>query len=81
VYVHADPARLVQILVNLLNNAAKYTKPGGQAWLTAERVGDDVVIKIRDTGVGIPPEMVSQVFDMFVQVDSSSEKANGGLGI
>jgi signal transduction histidine kinase len=81
VYVHADPARLVQIIVNLLNNAAKYTKPGGEAWLTTERIDDELVIKIRDTGVGIPPEMVSRVFDMFVQVDRSVGKTLGGLGI
>jgi signal transduction histidine kinase/CheY-like chemotaxis protein len=81
VYVHADPARLVQILVNLLNNAAKYTKPGGEAWLTTERIDDEIVIKIRDTGVGIPPEMISHVFDMFVQVDKSFGKTVGGLGI
>ena len=80
-YVDADPARLIQIIVNLLSNAAKYTEPGGKAWLTAEQIGDEAVIKVRDTGVGIPPEMISRVFDMFVQVDESLHHTKGGLGI
>jgi CheY-like chemotaxis protein/two-component sensor histidine kinase len=80
-YVQADPARLIQIIVNLLNNAAKYTEPGGETWLTAEQIGDEAVIKVRDNGVGIPQEMISRVFDMFVQVDESFHHAQGGLGI
>jgi signal transduction histidine kinase/ActR/RegA family two-component response regulator len=80
-YVQADPARLIQVIVNLLNNAAKYTEPGGQTWLTAEQIDDEAVIKVRDTGVGIPPEMLARVFDMFVQIDESSHYAQGGLGI
>jgi len=80
-YVQADSARLIQVIVNLLNNAAKYTEPGGETWLTAELVDDEAVIRIRDTGVGIPPEMLSRVFDMFVQVEESSNYAQGGLGI
>jgi len=80
-YVHADPARLIQIVVNLLNNAAKYTERGGESWLTAEPLGDEAVIKVRDNGVGIPQEMLGRVFDMFVQVDESRHFAEGGLGI
>jgi signal transduction histidine kinase/ActR/RegA family two-component response regulator len=80
-YVHADPARLIQIIVNLLNNASKYTDPGGEVWLTAEQIENEAVVKVRDTGVGIPPEMIARVFDMFVQVDESKHYGNGGLGI
>ena len=79
--LEADPARLVQVVVNLLNNAAKYTDRGGQIWLTANREEGDAVIRVRDNGLGIPPEMVSRVFDMFVQVEGSRRHAQGGLGI
>ena len=73
--------RLIQVIVNLLNNAAKYTEPGGETWLIAEQIGDEAVITVRDNGVGIPPEMLSRVFDMFVQVDESLHFGQGGLGI
>jgi signal transduction histidine kinase len=79
--LEADPTRLAQVLSNLLNNAAKYTNPGGKIWLTAEREGDRVAVSIRDTGVGIPPELLPRVFDLFMQVDRSIEKAQGGLGV
>jgi PAS domain S-box-containing protein len=77
----ADSTRIGQVLSNLLNNAAKYTSPGGQIWLTAHREGDEAVISVRDNGVGIPPEMLERIFEMFVQVDDSLERAQGGLGI
>lgn len=77
----ADPVRLAQIIGNLLNNAAKYTKPGGQIWLTARREGNEAVISIRDTGLGIPADMLIRVFDMFTQVDRTLTRAQGGLGI
>jgi signal transduction histidine kinase len=80
-FIHADPDRLIQVVVNLLSNAAKYTEPGGETWLTAQQVDDEALITVRDTGVGIPPEMLSRVFDMFAQVDESSHYAQGGLGI
>jgi signal transduction histidine kinase/ActR/RegA family two-component response regulator len=80
-YVNADPARLMQIIVNLLSNAAKYTPRRGQIWLSAEQDRDHVVVKVRDNGVGIPPEMVSRVFDMFVQGDETSRDGQAGLGI
>lgn len=79
--VHVDPCRVAQVLSNLLNNAAKYTDKDGQIWLTAVREGNQVVIRIRDTGVGIAREMLPKVFDMFAQVDRTLHRAQGGLGI
>jgi hypothetical protein len=64
-----------------LNNAAKYTKPGGQIWLTARTQGNEAVISIRDNGIGIPADQLPLVFDMFAQVDRSLTRAQGGLGI
>jgi CheY-like chemotaxis protein/two-component sensor histidine kinase len=81
VYLDADPVRLSQVFLNLLNNAAKYTKQGGHIWLTAERQGSDAVVIVRDSGIGIPGHMLSRIFDMFVQVDRSLERSQGGLGI
>jgi PAS domain S-box-containing protein len=80
-FVDGDPVRLAQVFANLLNNAAKYTEPGGQIWLTAERQGSDAFVSVRDTGLGIPPEMLGTVFELFTQVDRTLEKAQGGLGI
>jgi signal transduction histidine kinase len=81
VYLNADAARLAQVFQNLLNNACKYTEPGGRVWLTAERQAGDVVVTVKDTGVGIPPDKLASIFDMFTQVDASRERARGGLGI
>jgi signal transduction histidine kinase/ActR/RegA family two-component response regulator len=80
-YVQADAARLAQVVANLLNNATKYTEPGGRIWLTAEREGAQAVVRVRDTGIGIPAEMLPDIFGMFVQVDSALERSQGGLGI
>ncbi len=77
----ADPVRLAQIVGNLLSNAAKYTEPGGQIWLTAHRERNEAVISVRDSGLGIPADMLPLVFDMFTQVDRSVSRAQGGLGI
>lgn len=77
----ADPTRLTQIIVNLLNNAAKYTEPGGRVWLQAQREGDQAVVHVRDTGMGIPPEMLPNVFEMFTQGEWSAECSQGGIGI
>ena len=77
----ADPTRLAQVILNLLNNAAKYTERGGHVRLTVERQGSDVVVSVRDNGVGILPEMLPHVFDLFTQVDRSLERSQGGLGI
>jgi PAS domain S-box-containing protein len=81
VRVEADAARLAQALSNLLNNAAKYTEDGGRIELIAERAPEEAVLRVRDNGVGIAPEMLSQVFDMFMQVESSTDRSQGGLGI
>ena len=80
-YVEGDNTRLSQVLQNLLNNAAKYTPPGGQITLRAERDGDFAVLRVRDTGIGIPPAMLDRVFEMFTQVDRGSALSQGGLGI
>jgi len=77
----ADPVRLAQVVSNLLNNASKYTRPGGNIWLTAERHGNDAVISVRDDGIGIPGDMLPRIFDMFTQVDQSSQRSQGGLGV
>jgi two-component system, chemotaxis family, CheB/CheR fusion protein len=81
VWLEADPARLAQVLVNLLNNAAKYTEEGGRIWLTAEREKGDAVLRVRDTGVGIPPEVLPNIFDLYHQEERSLERSQGGLGI
>lgn len=81
VYIDADRARLAQVISNLLNNAAKYTGVDGRIQLTAMREGDDAVISVRDTGVGIPVEMQSTIFEMFKQADQASGRSKSGLGI
>ena len=80
-WVEADPVRLVQVLVNLLNNAAKYTPDGGEIAIAAAREGNEAVVRVKDNGVGIPPEKLNQIFEMFTQLDSGAERAQGGLGI
>jgi PAS domain S-box-containing protein len=77
----ADPVRLAQVLSNLLNNAAKYTKENGKISLTAKREGDSLVIRVRDNGIGIAREALPHVFGLFVQVDETRDRAQGGLGI
>jgi len=79
--VDADLTRLCQIIANLLNNAAKYTPEGGRIEVAADRDGPHARICVQDSGVGIPPEMLPRVFDMFAQVDRSLERSQGGLGI
>ncbi len=81
VWVEADPARMEQVVVNLLNNAAKYTDTGGLIRLTVSQEGEDAVIRVRDNGVGIAPDLLPQVFDLFTQVDGSLGRSYGGLGI
>jgi len=80
-YLDADMTRISQVLSNLLNNAAKYTREGGSIELTAERAGPEVLIQVRDNGIGIPKDMLSRIFDMFTQVDASLDRSQGGLGI
>jgi PAS domain S-box-containing protein len=81
VFVEGDAVRLSQVFQNLLNNAAKYTERGGRISLTAERQGDDVVVRVKDTGVGIPREVLPRLFEMFYQADRSLERAQSGLGV
>ena len=77
----ADPTRLAQVLGNLLNNAAKYTPAGGRIVLEARRDGQQAIIEVRDSGVGIPAESLATVFEMFTQVGQNMGRAQGGLGI
>ncbi len=79
--IEADPTRLEQIVVNLLTNAAKYTHPGGKISLTVQREGPAVVIRVIDNGIGIPPEKLPSMFELFVQGDRSLARTEGGLGI
>jgi PAS domain S-box-containing protein len=81
VYVDADPARLEQIIVNVLNNAAKYTPAEGRISLTVSAAHGEAVLRIRDTGVGIAPDVLPRIFDLFVQGDESLAHTSGGLGI
>jgi PAS domain S-box-containing protein len=81
VRVTADPMRLAQVIGNLLTNAAKYTEEGGQIYLTAEWSAEQVLIRVRDTGMGIPQDLLPQVFDLFIQGDRSLARSEGGLGI
>ncbi len=81
VWLDADPARLAQVFSNLLTNAAKYTDRGGRITLAAERRGGEVVVSVADTGIGIAAEHLPRMFEMFSQVDSALDRAQGGLGI
>jgi signal transduction histidine kinase len=81
IQVMADSDRLAQVLSNLLNNAAKYTDEGGRICLTVTRDEHEVVFSVRDTGAGIPAEMLPRIFELFTQVDQSLDRAQGGLGI
>ncbi len=81
VYLDADPVRLAQVTSNLLNNAAKYTEKGGHIWLTGERQDGEIVLSVRDTGIGIAPDHLPYVFDLFSQASPALERSHGGLGI
>lgn len=81
VHLSADRARMSQVFSNLLSNAAKFTESGGTIEVRAERAGAEVVFQVLDTGIGIAPEMLPRVFDMFVQADRSLERSQSGLGI
>ncbi len=81
IYVEADRLRLTQVFMNLLNNAAKYTPDPGHVWLNVEQAGDTVVIRVKDTGVGIAAESLPHVFELFYQVDRSFTRSEGGLGL
>ena len=81
IWVDADSARLIQVLVNLLNNAAKYTPANGEIGLTVQREGSTASVTVSDSGIGIEPHKQQAVFDMFVQLDNSLERGAAGLGI
>ena len=79
--IEGDRTRLAQVFANLVHNAAKYTEPGGYITLSLAREGDQAVVRVRDNGIGLAPESVDAIFDMFVQVDRSLERAQAGLGV
>lgn len=81
IFLDADLTRIAQILLNILNNAAKYSRPGGKISLVGSKEENQAQIVIKDTGLGIAPEMIPKIFDMFGQVETSEEQARGGLGI
>jgi PAS domain S-box-containing protein len=80
-WLEGDSTRLAQVVANLLNNAAKYMERGGHIWLTIEREGEEAVVRVRDTGMGIAPERLSDIFGLFTQLDRSLDRSQGGLGI
>ena len=79
--VYADAGRMIQVLVNLLNNAAKYTDPGGRVRVRARQIGPELVVQVADTGQGIEPSRLVEVFETFAQVEGSRERARGGFGV
>jgi PAS domain S-box-containing protein len=81
VYLNADRARLAQVFGNLLNNSCKYTRPNGSILLSAKRIDGEVVVSVKDNGAGIPQDKLGSIFDMFMQVDGTADRAQGGLGI
>ena len=81
IWLYADAARLEQVVVNLLSNAAKYTAEGGHVWLTVQQEGPSCVLRVRDTGVGISPTLLPRIFDLFTQAERSLDRSQGGLGI
>ena len=81
IYVEADRVRLTQVFMNLLNNAAKYTPNPGHIWVNVEQAGDTVVVRVKDTGIGVAAENLPHLFELFYQVDRSFTRAEGGLGL
>jgi CheY-like chemotaxis protein/two-component sensor histidine kinase len=81
IYLDADAVRLTQVFSNLFNNACQYTEPGGRIWLTAEGRGAEVVVVVRDSGIGMPADQLDGIFEMFAQVDDEGERPRRGLGI
>jgi two-component system CheB/CheR fusion protein len=79
--IEADVTRLAQVMTNLLNNAAKYTEEQGQIWLTIEQEPNEAVIRVRDDGIGIAPDVLPTVFDLFIQGERGIDRSQGGLGI
>lgn len=81
IYLNADRTRLAQVFGNLLNNSSKYTRARGSIWLKAMREGNEVAVSVKDNGAGIPPDKLNSIFDMFMQVDRTADRSQGGLGI
>jgi signal transduction histidine kinase/ActR/RegA family two-component response regulator len=81
IYLDADSTRMTQVFANLLDNAARFTEPGGRIRLLAERRGNEAVVSVKDNGIGISAEMQRRIFEPFTQVDSSLERLHGGLGV
>jgi CheY-like chemotaxis protein/two-component sensor histidine kinase len=81
IWIDGDSTRLEQVVVNLLNNAAKYTGEGGHIWLGLQQEGNEAVLQVRDSGVGISPELLPRIFDLFTQAERSLARSQGGLGI
>ncbi len=81
IWLYADVSRMEQVVTNLLSNAAKYTNEGGRIWLSVQQEGDQAVLRVRDTGLGIAPDFLPRVFDLFTQAERSSDRSQGGLGI
>ncbi len=81
IYLDADLTRIAQIFLNLLNNAAKYTQPGGVIWLTAQKDENQAVVSVGDTGIGIAPEMLTGIFEMYSQIETPTLQNRSGLGI
>ncbi len=81
IFVEADPTRLAQVILNLLNNAAKYTEEGGYICLSIERSDTEAVLRVRDSGMGIPPETLPRIFELFAQGERTLDRAQGGLGV
>ena len=80
-WVLGDAIRLEEVIVNLLSNAAKYTPERGDIWLSIEEKGEEVVIRVKDSGVGIAPDLLPQIFDLFTQAQRTLDRSQGGLGI
>ncbi|MGD0119884.1 MAG: ATP-binding protein [Candidatus Binatus sp.] len=81
VQIEADPARLRQVIANLIHNAAKFTPPGGRIDVMADRNDNEAVLRVRDSGIGIAPELLPGIFDLFTQAERSLDRSHGGLGI
>jgi signal transduction histidine kinase/ActR/RegA family two-component response regulator len=81
IWLYADEVRVKQVMVNLLNNAAKYTAPGGQIWATVEKNDAQCTLRVRDNGAGISADLLPHIFDLFTQAERSLDRAQGGLGV
>lgn len=81
IYLHGDATRLTQAITNLLTNAARYTQPGGHVRVSVERMGGEAVVRVTDDGVGVEADQLASIFEMFVQVNTSLDRPQGGLGL